>query len=377
MNNLNLNNFLDFLSGFSFFGLIIFFFLLLILVLCIYILIYLYIKNRREANYERWKFISDTLIRSAIFFEEEILKPGNTLLKILETDLLPLPGRLKKLLPDPHFRKLLSSELLSAKQNMSGTAALNLKNLFKQLKLDQDALKMLDSRSWYIKASGIQQLGIMGMNDHQDKILKYTNDKRGLIRVEAQNAIVKFSGFDGLWFLDYATYPISEWQQIKLLEELSQLPNENFTGIDKWLKSSNDTVVIFALKLAKNYHRFELYDEVINCLKHVNPEVRRQAIYTAREIYTIETANHLIEVYNNEVERNKIVIVKVLADISTNMQIPFLLEILEEEKNELKIAASYSLASISLNGMEALQSHRKAGEYPLDQIIKQIKSEKK
>lgn len=366
------------MSGFSFFGIITIFFWFLIFCLCFFILIHLYIINRRESNFKRWKYISDTLIRQAIFFEEDVedLHSGNSLLKILEVGHFSISDRLKKLLPDPYFRKLLTAELLSAKQNMSGTAASNLKDLFRQLKLDNDAYKMLDSRSWNIKAIGIQQFGIMEMNETPGKILKYTDNERGLIRVEAQNTLLKFYGFEGLRFLDHATYPISEWQQIKMLEELAQLPTENFTGIEKWLKSENDTVVIFALKLAKVYHRFELYEDIMACFKHKNPDVRFQAILATRELQKEDTANDLITYFNKETERNKIAIVNVLADTGSSLQIPFLLTLLNTGNNTLTISAANSLASIGIDGLAALRSHPQAKNYPLDQIIKQIEAER-
>ena len=367
-------NLIYFLSGFNFFSLSTYLFCLLILVLCAFIILYLNIRNRQEAKFTRWKFISDNLIRSAIFFEEEEnIDSGKTILK---TQYIPLPGRFKKLLPDFHFRKLLTKELLTAKQNMSGTAASNLRILYKQLGLDEDALKMINSRSWYLKASGIQQLEIMDLSEYKDKISKYTNNKRGLVRVEAQNAIVKFNGFEGLHFLDHATYQISEWQQIKLLEELSRLPVENFPGIDIWLSSKNDSVVTFALKLAREYNRFELYDKVFICLKHLNPKVREQAISTLKELQTENTANHLVEIYNDETHRNKIAIIKALEDVGTNLEITFLLGLLDSENNQVKIAAARALASIGSEGLLQLQSYEKANDYPYKNIIDQIKAEK-
>lgn len=373
----DLKNLIYFLSGFNSFSLSTFLFCLLIVVLCTYIILYLDVRNRREAKFQRWKFISDNLIRSAIFFEEEEnVNTEKTLLEILETHFIPLPGRFKKLLPDIHFRKLLTKELLAAKQNMSGTAASNLQSLYKQLGLDTDALKMINSRSWYLKASGIQQLEIMDLNEYKDKIIKYTNNKRGLVRVEAQNTIVKFNGFEGLRFLDHATYQISEWQQIKLLEELSQLPAENFAGIDNWLNSENDSVVTFALKLVREYNRFELYDKVFTCLKHVNPKVREQAISTLKELQTENTANHLVEIYSDEIYRNKLAIIKALGDVGTNLEIPFLLGLLDSDNNQVKIAAARSLASVGTEGISQLQSYRKANEYPYKEIIDQIKAEK-
>lgn len=371
MNYFNFTEVTNFLSGISFLGFITILFWGLIIFQCLYIFSYLYKSNRREAKFGRWKFISDTLIRNAIFLEED-----DDLISD-DSEGLHIPGRLKKLLPNPDFRKIITAELLAAKQNMSGTASINLKKLFSQLKLDDQALTMLSSNSWHIKAAGIQQLGIMDMHHHSDKIVKLVNDKRRLIRVEAQNTLIKFFGFEGLRFLDEATYPISEWQQIRILKELSQMPSENFTGIEKWLKSANDSVVVFALKLAKVYYRFELYNDVIECLQHKNPDVRYQAILACAGLQTENTADQLIDCFFAETERNRITIINILGDVGTSSEFIFLLSLLENEPNTVVIAAAHSLASLGEEGMNYLRSHLKANDYPLAQIIQQIESDRR
>lgn len=364
-------------SGLSALGIITLVFAISIGLLCIYILTSLYTGNKRASKFERWKFLADTLIRNAIFFEEdESAASATSILKVLKVHTFPIPERVKKLLVNPHFRVLIIKELIAARQNMSGAAAINLKNLFKQLNLHNDAVDMINSNSWYLKASGIQYLGIMEMAEYKDMIFPYANNKRGLVRVEAQNAIVKFSGFEGLRFLDQASFPLTEWQQIKLLEELANLPGENFTGIDKWLASSNDSVVIFALKLARNYFRFELYDNVIACLNHKNPEVRRHAILAAKELQTFTTASDLVKNYEYESERNKLAIIYVLEDLRSDDKVPFLISVFKTESNQLKIAAAKAISAIS-GALEQLEADDISAQSPYFEIIKQVKSEKK
>ncbi len=366
-------------------------FVFFILALCVYIVVYLNIYNLRASKFERWKFLADTLIRNAIFFEEdESASSSHSLLKVLEVNSFPIPDRVRKLLVNPHFRNLLIRELIAAKQNMSGQAALNLKNLFRQLQLNRDVVNMVESKSWHLKASGIQYMGAMEMREHKNIIIPHTNSRRGLIRVEAQNTIVKFSGFQGLRFLDDAPFVITEWQQIKLLEELSQLPAENFTGIDNWLKSANDSVVIFALKLARNYFRFELYDNVKSCLGHEKSEVRRQAILTIKELQTADSAADLLRFYESETEENKLEIIKVLQDVGTEAEIPFLMKVLNEEINKLKLAAAKAIVAIGDAGLAVavvwkncrgclavLESYSNAQAFPFNQIIRQVKAERK
>jgi Leucine-rich repeat (LRR) protein len=59
--------------------------------------------------------------------------------------------------------------------------------------------------------------------------------------------LVNLFHFKGLDFLNRNKTPISEWDQIQLLEVL-QLYKTQISDISSWLKSSNESVVFFSLK---------------------------------------------------------------------------------------------------------------------------------
>ena len=75
-------------------------------------------------------------------------------------------------------------------------------------------------------------------------------------------------------FLDSLTYPLYEWQQIKLLEQLAAIDTDNMTHLPLWLRSSNEYVVQFALKLADIYQQIYVNDIVIDCLASNNEKIR-------------------------------------------------------------------------------------------------------
>ncbi len=352
------------------------FFAILIFILAVYILIYQRLIRDTEAKYKRWDFIADHTIRDAIFFDESTSNDTDAL-SVPESEKLNIPDRLKRLLKNKKFRFRLMKKILYAKSDVSGEAGENLTNLYRLLELDKGIDKMLQSKSWYLNAMAIQAIGVLELKEFRDHVFRFANNKRGLIRVESQNAMIKFDGFEGLRFLDTATYPITEWQQIKLLDELSHLPDEHFTGIEIWLKSVNDTVVIFALKLVRTYYRFELYDQILECLKHKNQEVRRQAILVLKELPNPQTAPILISLYPGETGKNQILILFVMSFVSSDEDIPFLMNLLNDENNEIKINAAKAIASLGPYGMDMLESHPNVNAEPLSQIIAQIKEESK
>lgn len=373
----DLNIQFDFLSGLPFpiIGGILF--SCLIALLFLYILIYQGVLSARKKQLDRWNTLADSVIYKVIFHEDDNPDADQTgeLLSIISRTNIKIPSGIAKHLPNSNFKKILTQKLIAAKLNMSGTASENLTRLFRQLNFDRQVLKMLNSSSWYKMASAIQQIGVMELDEYKQRLFEFVDHERGLIRVEAQNAILKFYGFEGLRFLDNATYPITEWQQIKLLDQLASLNTENFTGIEVWLESKNDTIVLFALKLVKNYHRFELYDQIVACLRHKNPKVRQQAIIVLKELPSEHSAAILIDSYFSETANNQLAILNALESVSTDAEIPFLVSLLSDDVIAVKIASAKALASLGQSGIEAIQSHSGSNEYPLAQIIAQILEE--
>ena len=288
------------------------FFVFFMVVLLAFAVSALAIKNETDLQKKRWLNKINYLIRSAIFFEGEEVAP------------IPVPPKIQQLLKKQAFRNFFCSQLMLSAKSISGISNINLRKLYEQLSLTADSQKKLKSFSWHIKAKGIQELAMMNQKPEAKELSKLTNHKNAYIRMEAQTATVKFDGFEGLRFLDNAAYPISEWQQINLLHELSQTPAENFQGIDKWLASPNDSVVLFTLKLISTYHLFEFHPEALKCLYHPNNAIAIEAIKCLQEIYTDTTSAELIEFYKqSQFKAQKLAVLKALKVIEDEEYIPF------------------------------------------------------
>lgn len=159
-------------------------------------------------------------------------------------------------------RKVLSEELQKIHKLLSGSAAENIRWLFVQLKFDDDLMEQFKSSKWHIKSAAIQQLAFMGLSQYLTKIYKATNDNNLYVRIEAQLALVRLTGVEGLRFLNVARYPLSPWQQLCLLQELSNHTPPESVKIKRWLQSDNSTVVDFAKKLAAEYPSYDTVDEI-------------------------------------------------------------------------------------------------------------------
>jgi len=319
-------------------------------------------KRRIESNKKLWQQNIALIISEALFFTEE--EPGDIIYKN------------KKLLLNSMFRDCVINELIQTKKNLSGESNLSLKKLYESLELDKDSFKKLHNIKWHIKAKGIQELGIMEQIKYAEEIFRLTSDANELVRNEAQCALVSFYGFSGLRFLNVTEYPISQWQQIQLLNKLNDVIPENFDSIKKWLQSPTESVVIFSLKLATFYNCYDVYNNVINCLQSASQQVKLTALEYLKKMPQEDTPDQIINHFLSENKVYKLAVIYTLKDIGSEKQVSFLLKNLHDEDDDIKAAAAKSLSCLHPQGAEFLQTHLFADEHPWKAIFLHITNER-
>lgn len=243
-------------------------------------------------------------------------------------------------------RQFIIRNLINIKKNLTGTTTDTTVYLYEKLNLRRDSIKRMKSSAWHHKAQGIYELYMMNQRDEYTAIFGYTNSNNEYVRMEAQTASIGFSGFSGLAFLDNLTYPLHEWQQIKLLEQLAAIDVNEMPHLPLWLQSSNEYVIQFALKLTDIYQQIYVNDIVITCLESNNEKIRYQAIKTLGRIAQETTADALKEQYYKETPGNKLEIIKQLAIIGTSDELPFLTDRLREEDESLIIEAGRAIVAV-------------------------------
>ncbi|WP_207496970.1 hypothetical protein [Aridibaculum aurantiacum] len=263
------------------------FFILATLITVIATFYSLYIKNKKTLFKNRIKEHIDQWIIQIISEEESEIK---------------VPARFRKLLKNASARQVAIDELISSKRTFLGSVADNIVQLFYQLGLHEESTKKLDDSQPHIQCQGIHELCTMEQRHLLQKIYRYTNSKDPDVRIEAQSAMVKWYGFNGLRFLDIVSYPITAFQQLKLLELLRNEDFKEIPKLGKWLSSKNVSVIQFALKLAEHYRQHQVSAEAAHCLYHTDEAVRMQAIKTLATIGYNSTAG----LYNMSYNADKI-----------------------------------------------------------------------
>lgn len=300
---------------------------------------------------------------------------------ILEESLegLVIPRKFRNLLKNPEARQLAINELVNCKKNFSGTVAENIVKLYLELGLREDSVrKMKNIRRWYLQAKGIQELYLMDQHDMLKRIYKHTNSRNPFVRSEAQTGVIYLTGFDGLRFLDVVSYPISLWHQIKLLEQLKLFGKKEDLSdrIPNWLKSDNDTVVIFALQLAAEYQQFSIRDHVAGCMMHPNKEVRTQAIRTLVRLADENTPRLLAGYFHKEHFDNQALILDAFASLATDEQEDFLVRLLDASDNIIRLKAAKVLVQNCANGRAILERRSEKDPEPFERILRHINSDR-
>lgn len=294
-----------------------------------------------------------------------------------EDNLSLLPDDFQKLLENELYRNWFIEDLIATKKNLSGMATKNLEKLYDELGLQETSFKKLKDIKWHVKALGIQELYMMENTRYLPEIFELTRHPNEFVRAEAQVGMIFLKEFEGLVFLDNLELPVSEWDQIRLLNHLSHVTYESMGNVGLWLQSSNNSVVMFALKFVGVYHLFNFQKEVTACLQHPNKEIKLQTLEVLKAVYTDNTDESIVEVYDTFVQSSlRIKALETLKVIGNNDLLPFLQRELRSENKDIKFAAASAIAHISKYGIQILEQIFESRSAPEnDQIIQHLKFE--
>ena len=261
---------------------------------------------------------------------------------------------LKKCSHNPLKRKILVSTLLKLRNEISGEVADAIQNLYYQIGLENHAAKKLKNKKWNKIAKGILELTQFEIKEVHDEIILHINHPRGEVRKEVQMYLVKIFYFDGLEFLNVIEHYLSEWDQIQLIETLQKFENQQIPDINPWLKSTNDSVVLFAIKLAKIYNQSESKDILLELLDHDNILVRVNTIDVLNNLYVTEAVPILKENFSKLSIEEQIAFFSMLENIHHNNDIKFIFENINNKNFEIKVSANNIMKALNIEKLNAV-----------------------
>lgn len=292
--------------------------------LCVFIF-----RNRLSAKASKVaskKKILAPMISNFLFYEADATKDE-------KNEYIKLKVEIRELLKEPFNRVVLSEILLDLQKDVSGDARHRLFKLYQNLDLHIDAFKKLKSWRWEVVSKGILELTQMQVKNAYGFIKNFINDKRGLVRKQAQVATVTLKQEGISYFLDTAKYQISEWQQLKLLEVLRNIEDFSPPRFKAWLTSSNRDVVLFALRLIKHYNQNDANVELVELVKHRNDKIKSEAIQCIKEFNVTEAVDTLKIIFKKSKVDIKLQILDTISSLGKEEDIEFLKKIVNNELN--------------------------------------------
>ncbi|WP_288445826.1 HEAT repeat domain-containing protein [uncultured Chryseobacterium sp.] len=328
----------------------------LVLLLIIIVLIYSFYQYRESVLISKWSGMINKRISEVIVYGEEEVPADQSFSAVSD---------------NPLFRNLFLQKLAESEKKFSGAAQNKLTNLFREYNLQKDASKKLNQKKEHLIAGGIQELTAMNAEEALPKITSFLTHPSAQVYQEAQYALVNFKGFEGLHFLSSISSRISEWQQLRLLISITSIPENSGDLIRNWMESSNDSVVIFTLKLLRKFQILSLYPTVIDLLGHPSVDVRVQAVQTLLSLENASTIVHLMEVYSHQPVEVQKEILKVMKKSKDQCCTDFLkVQLLNNPDSSIKVYAAEALCSLDKQEYMEEISGKETTSKELTQIIK-------
>ena len=260
----------------------------------------------------------------------------------------------RKIASDNFRRQVLIDQMIDVSVNLKGETELKLMQLYRELDLDSDSLARARSRKWHKKIKGFRELAFVGIKDGNDEMYKALNSRNEILRMEAQIALVRLSEEDHFEFLSQLKRPFSLWEQITLHDLIIQheIPVPEF---QKWLSSDNPTVVMFALRMIREFKQTEAEPEIRKVLLHRDPRVSQLAVEVAGDLDLRSTLDTMKRMYKFQEYNNCLEIVRSMGKMPEQAMLGFLKLVLDKEDDvQLQIEAVKAIENMGEVGVQAL-----------------------
>jgi len=317
------------------------------------VLLVMYFTNKMKTRRERYIKI----YRNSY---EEIL--SSYLFGDIEWDLAVL--KLKKL-KKPLNRKILTSVLLVFKENLRGEMDNQIPQIFINLGLEKDSLKLTKSIFYHKRIEGLKALTNLDPENAKEIIPNYLNDSHFLVRTEAQVAYVRLYPENPFDFLKTLTSPFPRWTQLSsfFTFRLHQVPVPAFVD---YLDSEIPTIRNFSLRMITFFQQLENASAIYKLLDSPLEMTRFLSIRAVNDLRLYEGKQMIKNMYQSETRNNKLEIIKALRNIGDEEDFDFLESIIQSESTSLKTEACRSLYYMNSEGQKRLEILNQNSELEID-----------
>jgi hypothetical protein len=209
-------------------------------------------------------------------------------------------------------QSIVIKEIVSLYKQTLGSKSESLKSLFDELELDRLVIRRIRFSRWFTKITYIDAAQSMLVYHAEDIITPYQYGPNPYVRNVAQVACINLSTGNAFSFLNVLEDTLPVWHQIILHKAMvrNSIPLPDFY---EYLRSENDTVVLFALNMIRLFDQTGPEEEVIALVSHMNPVVRRNALRVIRDLKIYSAIEIIKQRFHNETLRNQVGMVHALS----------------------------------------------------------------
>lgn len=233
--------------------------------------------------------------------------------------------------------KVAIKEILLFHSNIKGESAAQLRELFIIWKLDKFCIKQLSSGAWYTKSRAIYSLSEMLIDVDLQIIKPLLNHKKDEVRQQSQLYFIKLAQNNPLLFMDHLKKPLTIWEEIYIEDALRNEYLGKIPDFSKWLNSSLDSVVEFAVRMIAKFNQFENIPALLPLLQHDAESVRVQTIKCCYILEYVEVIDVLVLNFENESHSVKKTILEAIKQLGTYDNLLQIADKIGDSEWELKI----------------------------------------
>ena len=266
-------------------------------------------------------------------------------------------------------RKTLIEEMLELHKGLKGDSGIIIEQFYRDVGLIPYQETEINRGAWWKKAYAFRVYSEFKVVEKAKLIYKYVDHPNRILRSEAQYAVVSIKGTEGLNFVPVLRSPISEWEQLVLLEKLIKFKPEDIPNVNSWLQSKNDSVVIFGTKIIHQFRLFKAQEPLLELLRHKNEDVVLHAIECIIRIEFKEACTNLRRAYPEASLKVKEKILEALSRLGDTSNLQFFKEEIEN-KEEFTLVMGAAQALQKLGGQALLKVlDSKELQYPQNNAI--------
>lgn len=182
------------------------------------------------------------------------------------------------------YRDQFLEELIKLHRLYGGDIALKLQEFYRISGLLKLSYNKIRTRKWYLKCEGIQELSEMEIKKAAPIILEHTKSQNETLKMVALIEVLHLQGLKGISLLRDYKEPINDWIQLNLLESIKEAQTTEVPEFGFLLKSSNQSLVIFGLRLVSLFHQNQYLGQVKDLQLSSSRQVKIQAERTLEKL---------------------------------------------------------------------------------------------